>query len=258
MIPDRHSLEVRRLIVDPASGENERLPDISMPRKGARIYGSLVDSNRLLAPVSANNELHLLVIDLDDQSHSLHRIDHFTSKGGEPPRMQSIFQLPGKDRYAVVYMRPAEFSDRFGRKGRKTGLLGEIVVNTIEKQGDDYHSVRNTVIAGFKAQAAATHNMAVTQIAPDQFLLAHTEVDRIHERHLSGKYENYVGGFVTQWRIDDEGRPHRLGMAELPPFFSTRLETMPGERTAVLLCNLAQEGDPMMLFRIQFPGQTGQ
>ena len=247
LIPDRTGLQVRRFLVDAQTGDSERLPDVVMPRAGARIYGRLVDGNRLIVPVSVIHEMLMLVIDLTDHRAVLHSIDTFTSASGEPPRMTTVFRLADSDRYALVYLRPAAFSDRGGRRGPATGLLGEIVVNVVDAK--TFESIRQTVIAGFDARAAATHNLDAAQTGPREFLLAHTEVDRIHQRHLTGAYENYGGGFLTRWSVDGEGRPERKAEHRLPPYFSTRLAIGP-EGRASLVCNEARPGDPLYLYHI--------
>jgi hypothetical protein len=248
LIPDRTGLQVRRLLVDAQTGDSQRLPDVVMPRAGARIYGRLVDGNRLIVPVSVIHEMLVLTIDLDDHRVALHSIDRFTSASGEPPRMTSIFPLADSGHYALVYLRPAAFSDRVGKQGPATGLLGEIVVNVVDAK--TFASIGKTVIAGLQSEAAATHNLDALQTGPREFLLAHTEVKRIHQRHLTGAYENYVGGFLTHWTIDAQGRPVRKAEHRLPPFFSTRLTPL-GEGSAALVCNEARLGDPLHLYRIR-------
>ena len=144
-------------------------------------------------------------------------------------------------------MRPAAFSDRAGRRGPATGLLGEIIVNVVDAK--TLESVRKTVIAGFRAKAAATHNIDAVQTGPREFLLAHTEVDRIQQRHLTGAYENYVGGFLTRWVIDQRGQAVQRAEHRLPPMFSTRLALLSDGNTA-LIANQAHPGNPLFLYQI--------
>ena len=255
LLPDRTDTLVRRFLVNIETGDSERLPDVEMPRGGARIYERLVHGNRLVVPVSVVNEMLMLVIDLEDHSYTTHSVDRFESVAGEPPRMTSIFHLPDLGQYALVYMRPAPFSDRPGRQGPATGLLGELVCNVVD--AETLESVRATVIAGFEAEAAATHNIEAVQTGPREFLLAHTEVDRIHQRHLDGQYVNYVGGFLTLWRIAPDGLPEQRAKVEVPPFFCTRL-TAVSDDGAVLVANEAVPGDPLHLHRITLHQAAGE
>lgn len=248
LIPDRNAgVDTRRFLVDLDAGTHERLPDIPMPARGGRLYETLRDGNRLIVPHSMIHRLDILAIDLPTGDHSLHEVDAFTSVSGEPPRGTCIFKLQDSGQYALVYLRPAAFSDRVGKQGPPTGLLGEIVLNVVDAR--TLASVRRTVIAGFRAEAAATHNMAAVQTGPREFVLAHAEVDRIHQRHLTGEHKNYVGGFITRWRIGPDGSPELLERCELPPFYGTRMvaDDAGGAR---LVCRQSGEGDPLQLFTI--------
>lgn len=248
LIPDRNSgVDTRRFLVDLDAGTHERLPDIPMPAPGGRLFEMLRDGDRLIVPHSMIHRLDILTIDLPTGSHSLHQVDSFTSVCGEPPRSTCIFKLEDSGQYALVYLRPAAFSDRVGKRGPPTGLLGEIVLNVVDAQ--TLTSVRQTVIAGFRAEAAATHNMAAVQTGPREFVLAHAEVDRIHQRHLTGENKNYVGGFITRWRIGSDGSPELLERCAVPPFYGTRMaaDDAGGAR---LICRQAGEGDPLQLFTI--------
>ncbi len=241
LLPDRAGSEVRRFIVDPDTAAHERLPDIRMPRRGARIYDRYQVGSRLIVPVSVSGELLFLDIDLDAHAVRSQSLDRFSHD--EPPRNTSIFALEDTDEVVLFYLRPASFSSR----GR-TGLLGEFVCAVVDAETFDVRS--SNVIAGFEAEAAATHNHDVIQVGPREFLFAHTEVDRVHERHRSGRYENYVGTFVTRWKIDEQAHPTELGRRELP--FISFMTLAYGEgRQAILLGNDAREGDPLFLYRFE-------
>ena len=249
LVPNRVGRETRRFIIDPVTGDAQRLDDITMPARGARIFDRLIVGNRLLAPVSVIEELLLLEIDLTDHSYRLHRrLDAFDSIAREPPRNTGIVALPDGEPLALVYLRPAAFSDRTGRRGPATGLIGEIVVNVIETNA--FRSLRNTVIAGHTAETAATHNMAIAQTGPRTFLLAHSEVDRIHQRHLTGEHKNYVGGYITHWRIGEDGTPERLSRQDIHPFYGTRM-VPDGAGGAHLVCAAARDGEPLHYYRIE-------
>ncbi len=246
LLPDRNDVVVRRFIVDPVTKARERLPDIRMPRTGARIYDRLVVGTRLFIPVSVIDEMFILAVDLDDYSVEMHSIDRFSSPSGEPPRNTSIFRLQATGEFVLFYLRPARFSDRTGRHGPPTGLAGEHVCTVV--CAETFRVKNSTVIAGLKAEAAATHNRAVARIGEQEFLFAHTEVDRIHQRHLTGAYENYVGSFLTRWKIDQDGTTVELGRREIPPmsFFTVASN---GKGDAILLCNEARQDDPLFMYR---------
>lgn len=246
LLPDRNDVVVRRLIVDPVTGAHERLPDIRMPRTGARIYDRLMVGTRLFIPVSVIDEMFMLAVDLDDHSIEMHSIDQFSSPSGEPPRNTSIFRLQATDEIAVFYLRPASFSDRPGRHGPRTGLVGEHVCTVV--CAETFKVKNSTVIAGFEAEAAATHNYDVAQVDKREFLFAHTEVDRIHQRHLTGDYENYVGSFLTHWKIDESGTPVEMGRRRLP-FISFFTLAASVDGNAILLCNEARQDDPLFMYR---------
>lgn len=200
LLPDRADTVVRRFIVDPVTGDHERLSDIGMPREGARIYDRILLGTRLIVPVSVVDELLLLVVNLNDQSVASYSLDRFSSPSEEPPRNTSVFHLKIANELVLFYMRPASFSDRPGRHGPPTGLVGEHVCMVV--CAETYAVKRNTVIAGFEARAASTHNYDVARTSEREFLFAHTEVDRIHQRHLTGAYENYVGSFLTHMQTN--------------------------------------------------------
>ncbi len=224
LIPDRTDRFVRRFIVDPETGQEQRLSDIETPRVGARIYGRLMENDRLLVPLAVVNELLLLVIDLTDHSYEVHSLDTFTSKSNEPPRSISMYRLENPDQYLVSYFRPAAFSDRSGRQGERTGLVGEVVLRVLET--DSFETVESTVIAGFTPEKASTHNVPRTQVGPRDFLFAFTTVDRIHVRHLTGRYENYTGASMSRWHIRADGTPEIIFEEDLSPFYSASLQTM--------------------------------
>jgi hypothetical protein len=87
------------------------------------------------------------------------------------------------------------------------------------------------------------------QTGPREFVLAHAEVDRIHQRHLTGENKNSVGGFITRWRIGPDGSPELLERCAVPPFYGTRMvaDDAGGAR---LVCRQSGEGDPLQLFTI--------
>ncbi len=245
LLPDRTAREVRRFIVDPGTGTEERLSDVRLPRRGARIYGRLVRNETLIVPVSVIDELLLLVINLEDQQYQIHSVDRFQSPSGEPPRGTAIYALPETGQLALFYLRPARFSDRSGRHGPRTGLVGEHVCNVIDSE--TFESLATTVMAGFAAEAAATHNRSIAHAGGRDFLFAHTEVDRIHQRHLTGAYENYVGSYVTRWHIDSAGNARTAARQDIP-FMSFFTLATDGNGHAILLCNEAREGDPLYLY----------
>ncbi len=248
LIPNRVGVDTRRFIVEVGSGAHESLAGIRMPGSGGRIYGILRDGSRLIVPHSIIHKLEILAVNLDDHSHSLHEVDAFTSIAGEPPRETRIFKLADTNQYALVYLRPAAFSDRTGKQGPPTGLVGELVVNVVDAKS--CRSVRRTVIAGFQAEAAATHNLGAAQTGPREFVLAHSEVERIHQRHLTGENKNYVGGFISRWRIDANGVPHLLERCQVPPFYGTEM-TADEAGNAYLVCRQAGDGDPLHLYTIR-------
>jgi hypothetical protein len=244
LIPDRTGRSVRRFLVDPLRGDQRRLPDIETPRSGARIYGRLLEEGRLIVPLAVVHELLLLVIDLDDHSVEMHSLDRFTSKSGEPPRNMAIYRLDEPDLYVLVYLRPAEFSDRGGREGPPTGLVGEVVLRTVDP--DSLESAGSTVIAGFSPERASTHNIAAAQVGPRDVLLAFTTVDRIHVRHLTGRYENYTGAALARWRFGPDGTATRVAEVEIEPFYSANM-TLSGDGQALFSYNKARPGSERVI-----------
>lgn len=140
----------------------------------------------------------------------------------------------------LVYMRPAPFSNR----GR-TGLLGEIVCAVVCARSLEVKT--STVIAGFEAERAATHQHDMIQVGSREFIYAHTEVDRVHERHKSGRYENYVGSYITRWQIDENNKPIEVGRRKLP---DTAFFDLAGnaQGNVILLANDAKEDYPLFLY----------
>lgn len=246
LIPDRTATSVRRFLVDDGGDGHQRLDDIATPRPGARIYQRLRDGDRLLVPLAVVGELLMLEIDLADHDHQLRSIDTFTSASNEPPRNMRLFPMPEHDRIVLVYLRPAEFSDRQGRRGEATGLVGEIVLRVLDR---DFDTVAETILAGQEAGRAATHNLAVAMPEPGRLVLGHTEVDRIHLRHLTGEPGNYVGGFVSEWRIGSDARADRVRQLELDPFFATRLAPLP-DGSLMMAGNRAIPGAPLVVSRL--------
>jgi hypothetical protein len=247
LIPDRTSVEVRRFVIDLATRRFERLADIIMPKSGARIYDRLVHDGHLVVPISINNEMQIAFIALDDHQPSLRSVDRFESAGNEPPRMTTAMWLPDRNLYAFVYMRPARFTDRYGAKGPRTGTLGEIVLNLVDQSG---HHQRSHILAGHEARRASTHNIATLPLDGPRLLLAHTEVDRVHERVISGEYANYMGGFVTLFELDPQNQLVAPQQLMLPPFFSTHLARR-ADGTVLLLCNEASPGNPLYLYHLR-------
>ena len=244
LIPDRTGRSVRRFLVDPLTGDERRLPDVETPRGGARIYGRLLEEGRLIVPLAVTHELLLLVIDLDDYSVEMHSLDRFTSKSSEPPRNIAIYRLDEPDLYALVYLRPAEFSDRGGREGPRTGLVGEVVLRTVDP--DSLESAGSTVIGGFSPERASTHNIAAAQVGPRDVLLAFTTVDRIHVRHLTGRYENYTGAALARWRVGPDGTATRVAEVEIGPFYYPNMVSA-GDGRALFSYNKARPGSERVI-----------
>jgi hypothetical protein len=249
LIPDRTSVEVRRFVLDLTTRRVERLADIIMPAPGARIYDRLVHGDRLVVPISINDEMQIAFIGLNDHQPSLRSVDRFQSAGNEPPRMTTALWLPDRNLYGLVYMRPASFTDRHGVKGPRTGTLGEIVFNLIDQSG---RSQRAYILAGHEARRASTHNIATLPLDGPRLLLAHTEVDRVHQRVLDGDYANYMGGFVTLFELDPQNEPVARQQLKLPSFFSTHLARR-SDGTVLLLCNEARPGNPLHLYQLRLP-----
>ncbi len=247
LIPDRTGRLVRRFLVDPATGEQRRLPDIETPRSGARIYDRLIESDRLLVPLAVVHELLLMVIDLNDHGVTMHSLDRFTSNSGEPPRNMSFARMDDPDLYSMVYLRPAEFSDRAGRQGPRTGLVGEVVLSTLDP--DSLETVGSTVIAGFSPQQASTHNFATARAGAGDILLAFTTVDRIHVRHLTARYENYTGAALTRWRVQADGTATRVAELEMKPFYSANMAPL-DTREVLFSYNEARPGAPRVISRV--------
>ncbi len=247
LIPDRTGRVVRRLLVDPATAKQHRLPDIETPRAGARIYDRLIEKDRLLVPLAVVHELLLLVIDLNDHGVAMHSLDRFTSKSGEPPRNMSFARLDEPDLYSMVYLRPAEFSDRAGRQGPPTGLVGEVVLMTLDS--DSLESVGSTVIAGFCPRKASTHNFATARAGAGDILLAFTTVDRIHVRHLTARYENYTGAALTRWRVQADGTATCVADLAMEPFYSANMASL-DTREVLFSYNEARPGAPRVISRV--------
>ena len=247
LIPDRNANNrvVRRFVVDPSGAEGpQRLANVPMPAVGARIWDIHQEGNRLIVPVGLVERLEVLVIDYSDFSYTMHTVDTFASKSSEPPRNIDIFELEGSGQYVLGYLRPAPFSDRFGAEGPRTGLVGSMVLNTIDAV--TFESVALETIAGFEAERAATHNFAYAQVGPRDILLAHTEVDRIHQRHLTGEYKNYVGGFLSAWRLDAAGQATKFAETEIEPNWFGRFVRDNNGRL-LFIYNIAEPGDPLRM-----------
>ncbi len=247
LIPDRTGRTVRRFLVDPVGGDAERLPDIETPRNGARIYSRHLEGNRLIVPLAVVEQLHLLVIDVTDHSHELRQLETFSSKSGEPPRNMALNFYEDLDLYVLVYLRPAEFSDRGGRQGPRTGLVGELVLRTLTP--DTLEPVATTVIGGFSSEKAATHNFASQPVGRRDLILATTTVDRIHVRHLTGRYENYTGASLSRWRVQADGRAARVAELEIEPFYSANMVAA-GDGQLLFTYNEARPGAPRVITRI--------
>ncbi len=251
LIPDRdpgHPV-VRRFVVDLDPVQDHRLPDMPMPSYGARIWGMHQEGNRLIVPIGLVERLVIAVIDYSDFSYQLHTVDSFPSKSSEPPRNIAIFPLENPAQIVLGYLRPAPFSDRHGVEGPATGLLGSLVLHTVDAV--TFESVALETIAGFHAERAATHNFAYAQIGPRDILLAHTEVDRIHQRHLTGEYANYVGGFLSAWRLDAQGLATQRAQTEIEPnWFGRFVKDVNGQW--LFIYNVAEPGDALKIDRVDF------
>jgi len=248
LIPDRTGYIVRRFIVNAQTGEHKRLQDIRMPQRGARIYDRLIRGSQMIVPVAVIHELFLVVINLKDHTHEMYSLDTFTSASNEPPRNMEILTFEDFNRYGILYLRPASFSDRAGRRGAATGLLGEIVIDQVCM--DEFKSMSKTVISGFMAEEASTHNYSALQVGPRDVLFANTLVDRIHQRHLTTEYKNYVRGQLTHWHLDDAGEFVKKAERTMEPFWGTKL--LMGEGGQVFFFyNHARPGDALMLERLK-------
>ncbi len=247
LIPDRTGRTVRRFLIDLARGDAERLPDIETPRGGARIYSRYLQGNRLIVPLAVTEQLHLLVIDVTDHRHELRQLESFPSHSGEPPRNMALSFSEELDQFLLVYLRPAEFSDRSGRQGPRTGLVGQIVLRTLTS--DTLEPIATTVIGGFSAAEAATHNFTSQPLGSRDVVLATTTVDRIHVRHLTGRYENYTGAWLTRWRVNSDGRAERVAKREIEPFYSANMVAA-GDGQLLFSYNLARPGAPRVIARV--------
>ena len=159
----------------------------------------------------------------------------------------TIDRLADPELYSLVYLRPAEFSGRGGRHGPPTGLVGEVVLRTLDT--DSLETVGSTVIAGFCPERASTHNFASARVGDGDILLAFTTVDRIHVRHLTARYENYTGAGLTRWRVQPDGTASCVAELELDPFYSANMAPL-GAREVLFSYNEARPGAPRVLSRI--------
>ncbi len=216
-IPDRGAdWRVRWFRIGLDDDSVERLEDIPMPVRGARLFGHHRDGDRLVLPVGLAQELHVLDIDLDTGTYELIQVDTADSPDQQPCRSVSVHPFPEQNLYLLTYLRPAEFSDR-----PRTGLVGEVVANALCM--DSLESIERTVIGGYRAEEAATHQIASAKVAEDAFVTAYTTVDRVHQRHLTAEFVNYVSSHVDRWRLESDGSVTAQTQHEMDPFWRVNL-----------------------------------
>ena len=240
-IPDRTDTYIRWFKAHLGEDRVERLDDIPMPQRGARLYDYHVEGSRLILPTAVVRELHLLAVDLDTGAYEMKRIDEAESPDNQPPRNMTIHAFPEKNLYLITYLRPTEFSNR-----PETGLVGEVVANAVCMER--LESVQRTVIGGFRAEEAATHHIASAKVAEDAFVAAYTTVDEVHQRHLTGEFENYAAGHVDRWRLSGDGALTAQAQHEMEPFWHAGLAT-DGKGNLYMLYNSATEESPKWLKR---------
>ncbi|MFW5802329.1 MAG: hypothetical protein ACOCWJ_00285 [Verrucomicrobiota bacterium] len=240
-IPDRgKNWRVRWFRIDLETDSVKRLEDIPMPAKGARLFEYHRDGNRLILPVGLEQQLHLLEIDLAEETHNRVQIDEAESPDNQPCRAVDIFPFEEKGMFLLTYLRPTSFSRR-----PRTGLLGEFVAHTVDAK--TLESVSETVIGGYSAEKAATHQVATVKAGDNAFVSGYTTVDKIHQRHLTGKYKNFVAGHLDLWKIEDDGRATRLAGRERSPFWRIDLAFDPGEKKIYMLWAETQKTFPLWL-----------
>ena len=241
LIPDRTDTYIRWFRTDLEEGAVERLDDISMPREGARLYDYHVEDARLVLPTAVTQELHVLVIDLETMTHEMKHLDTAESPDNQPPRNMTIHPFPEKELYIITYLRPTDFSYR-----PETGLLGEVVANSVCM--DRLESVEQTVIGGFSAEEAATHHLNSVKVSEDAFVMAYTTVDEVHQRHLTGEFQNYVSGHVDRWRLASDGSVTAEAQREMEPFWHPGL-AKDSQGVLYMLYNSAVKESPKWLKR---------
>lgn len=176
----------------------ERLPNISLPTSGARLYDLIYDEGRIIVPIAISGQLHLGVIDTETLTISTQLLDKFTSPDRMPPRSINIFKYEGLGLYVIVYLKPAAFSNR-----PRTGLVGQVVVKTLDAA--DFKELSTTVIAGFNGHEAVTHYMKSEKLNEEMFVVAYTCVDEIHHFHLTGVHDRYVSSHLAVCQVDPSG-----------------------------------------------------
>jgi len=242
-IPDRGSdWRIRWFRVNLETDEVERLEDIPMPRQGARLFDYHLEDTRLLLPVGLARELHLLEIDLDAMTHTLHQVDEANSPDNQPCREIALHAFPELELYLLTYLRPTAFSDR-----PRTGLLGEVVATALRQ--DTLEPLKRHVIGGYRAEEAATHQVSSAKVADDAFVVAYTTVDSIHQRHLTGEFINYVASHLDRWQLDANGGLSSQGQHTLDPFWRVDLATDEDEGILYLMGADTRETFPLWLQR---------
>lgn len=241
LIPDRTDTYIRWFVIDRDTNEAERLDDIPMPRTGARLYDYHVEGARLILPTAVSRELHLLVIDLETAEYEMKHLDTAESPDNQPPRNMTIHPFHEQGLYVITYLRPTSFSDR-----PRTGLVGEVVAHAVCMER--LTSVEHTVIGGFNAEGAATHHINSAKISEDAFVMAHTTVDEVHQRHVTGEYENFVSGHVNRWRLTPDGGITAQAENDMEPFEHPGL-VAPGDGMLYMVYNTATEESPKWLKR---------
>ncbi len=179
--------------------ELERLQDISLPTRGARMYDLIYDNGSIIVPIAVNQQLHLGNIDTEALTITTRLIDQFTSPDQMPPRSINLFKYENLGIYLLTYLRPASFSNR-----PNTGLIGEVVAKVVRIS--DLKTLSTTVIGGFSGQAAATHYMKSEKLNENMFVVAYTAVDKVHHFHLTGIHDKYVTSHLGIWEIDQSGQ----------------------------------------------------
>jgi len=179
--------------------ELERLQDISLPTRGARMYDLIYDNGKIIVPIAVQTQLHLGIIDTEKLTISLQLLDRFTSPDFMPPRSINLFKYEEFGFYLLTYLRPSYFSNR-----PFTGLVGEVVAMVLDC--DTLEILSSTVIGDFSDQAAVTHYMKSEQLNNQMFVVAYTTVAGVHQFHLTGKHGNYVASHLAVWQITEDGK----------------------------------------------------
>lgn len=181
-----------------ATEELERLNDISLPTRGARLYDLMYDNGQIIVPIAINQQLHLGIIDTEKLTISTQLLDQFKSPDGMPPRSINLFKYDQLGIYLLTYLRPASFSNR-----PRTGLVGEVVAMVLD--ADNYKVLNKKVIGGYNAKEAVTHYMKSEQLNDRMFAVAFTSVDEIHHFHLTGVHDRYTKSSLAVWQVDGSG-----------------------------------------------------